>query len=295
MNLDSEGEAILLVNNTAEERSIAVKLTAALASNPMISTLNNASGGGLEKALLEMIYCGELKKNSDIDSYLRHTLLYVQRPFADLRIWCDHALTMLLNSEFIIGVKTSEDGKTSRIAVKSDSVVNTTNIACGDSKEDVGLESQISNVDDRLTNSSRKRKYNQDTDFYFSTALGKATCLSGISPEDAIVIIPSLEAARKRFVLKSGIHAVFLVTPVHNTIEPNWSRYEELLSFLVKDFPDTVTALDVLTVDWAELHRYRACAPRQSPHDLRAAFYRRLYSAILLFVLAQEVGGHCNN
>lgn len=61
---------------------------------------------------------------------------------------------------------------------------------------------------------------------------------------------------------------------------------------------DTMTALEVLGVDYGELHRFSRCPPPRLPLKRaqgtdsdaeRARFYRRLYSAILLFVLIQEV------
>jgi superfamily II RNA helicase len=59
MNLDSEGEAVLMAQNTSSERRLAL-LLASGDMDPLKSSLHCASGGGLEKLLLEMFLCGGL-------------------------------------------------------------------------------------------------------------------------------------------------------------------------------------------------------------------------------------------
>lgn len=67
--------------------------------------------------------------------------------------------------------------------------------------------------------------------------LGLATALSGISPVDALTVLPSLQQACRRFVLKTGFHAVFLATPPNASISPVWSDYETILNAMYTDYP----------------------------------------------------------
>lgn len=72
---------------------------------------------------------------------------------------------------------------------------------------------------------------------YHATPLGKATTLSGLPPSDAVIVLESLQAARRRLVLKSGFHSVFLSTPPSTSIMPNWSNFEILLAHLQQVYP----------------------------------------------------------
>ena len=70
------------------------------------------------------------------------------------------------------------------------------------------------------------------------TALGKATTLSGVSPREATEILPTLLSARRKLILKGGLHPVFLVTPLSCNIEPNWHNYERIFDVLRREHPD---------------------------------------------------------
>ena len=70
--------------------------------------------------------------------------------------------------------------------------------------------------------------------------LGLATALSGISPEDTLSVLPLLEQARRRLVLKTGFHVVFLATPLSSSIQPAWSDYENILTALYNDYPVSI-------------------------------------------------------
>jgi len=45
------------------------------------------------------------------------------------------------------------------------------------------------------------------------TQLGQATFFSSLSPSEALIVLHSLEQARKKLILTSDLHAVYLVTP----------------------------------------------------------------------------------
>jgi hypothetical protein len=53
-------------------------LTAEL--DPLVSNLHVGAGGGLEKLLLEMISCGRLTKENDIQNFIDCTLYKQQQP-----------------------------------------------------------------------------------------------------------------------------------------------------------------------------------------------------------------------
>jgi hypothetical protein len=124
---------------------------------------------------------------------------------------------------------------------------------------------------------------------YLATPLGKATALSGLSPLAAVPVLLSLQAARARLVLRAGLHAVFLATPPDTRLPPRWAAFEGLLAVLGRDYPDTGPALDALGVQGQELHALSRSPPPPACRSDRVLFYRRLYSAVLLFVLIQEV------
>jgi hypothetical protein len=69
------------------------------------------------------------------------------------------------------------------------------------------------------------------------TPLGKATSLSGISPKDAVTVIKSLEAAKSKLIIKSGLHAVFLVTPPSSPLEPKWEVYYDIIETFYQEHP----------------------------------------------------------
>ena len=68
--------------------------------------------------------------------------------------------------------------------------------------------------------------------------LGIATTVSGIAPQDAVQILKPLLNARRKLILKGGLHPVFLVTPPSTPIEPDWKNYERILHVLYQEQPD---------------------------------------------------------
>jgi hypothetical protein len=56
-------------------------------------------------------------------------------------------------------------------------------------------------------------------------------------------VLASLSQARRRLVLQSGFHAVYLVTPPAPSVEPCWNDYERLLDNLLTEYPVPNTAL----------------------------------------------------
>ncbi len=54
---------------------------------------------------------------------------------------------------------------------------------------------------------------------------------------DALSVIGPLDQARKRFILKTSFHSVYLVTPPSSTIIPKWTDYEMILHKLFTENP----------------------------------------------------------
>ena len=57
----------------------------------------------------------------------------------------------------------------------------------------------------------------------------------GLPPADAVNVLGPLEQARKKLILKTGFHLVFLVTPTNTSIEPDWSQYENIANILHRE------------------------------------------------------------
>lgn len=61
--------------------------------------------------------------------------------------------------------------------------------------------------------------------------------MSGIPPKEAVIILKSLEQAKSKLILKSGLHATFLVTPPTTSIEPYWDKLDVILHTFYKEHP----------------------------------------------------------
>lgn len=131
--------------------------------------------------------------------------------------------------------------------------------------------------------------------------LGVATTLSGIAPKDAVQILRPLLEARRKLILRGGLHPVFLVTPPSTTIEPDWNNYERILDTLYKEHSDARAVADLVGIQQSQLVVYAFKHPAyqfgstaggangsSSSSSATVQLYRRFYSAILLFSLIQE-------
>jgi len=127
---------------------------------------------------------------------------------------------------------------------------------------------------------------------YTATAMGRATVLSGLAPQDATELIQSLEQARERFIIKGGFHAVFLATPPSFAgLTLNWAVFSALVRQLERQESDIYVVLERLGVSECELAHYCVSPPRYADLNRlgsRARFYRRVYTAVLLYNLIQE-------
>eukprot|EP01041_Mallomonas_annulata_P000304 gene304-549_t len=254
MLLDSQGEAILMIDNNLCQRRLAVRLCVD-PIEPLQSTLHAASGGGFEKLLLEMICCRRLTRRDQVFTFASCSLLSVQRSQSEIECWVQRALSFLVDNQFII--------ETAEVSPNGG-----------------------------------------DNDVYatVATPLGRATALSGIAPRDALPVLSSLQRARVNLVLRSNFHPVFLCTPPSPCLEPNWTRYELMIDALLSDYPTHLTSsvfvscrqevrgvVEVLGADFGELCRLKMNPPKYGCDKPRTCFYRRLYAAVIVFSLVQEV------
>ncbi len=72
-----------------------------------------------------------------------------------------------------------------------------------------------------------------DNTIFVPTAMGRATVSSGISPQDAVELLVSLEQARQRYIQRSGFHAIYLATPPSfQALTIDWTLYARLMQRL---------------------------------------------------------------
>eukprot|EP01039_Chlorochromonas_danica_P010932 gene10932-12154_t len=88
---------------------------------------------------------------------------------------------------------------------------------------------------------------------------GLASTCSGLSPQDALDILPLLQQGHHKIVLGSALHLIYLVIPPNamRTIEPDWSTYELAIDKLLRDHPEGEKVMTVLGIDRAQLCSFR--------------------------------------
>lgn len=102
-------------------------------------------------------------------------------------------------------------------------------------------------------------------------------------------MLSSLELARKKLILQSGFHVIFLVTPPSTHIQPNWDSFEILLDGVLKDHPGILPVVELLGASMGDLCRFKQNPPSFNCTKPKTLFYKRFYSALLLFNLVQEI------
>ena len=228
--LDTIGEAVLMVAKDDQEeiRNAYRILTSDL--EPLQSTLHHASGGGLEKLLLELISCKRLERETEVSKFIECTLMNAQLSEEHVKEHTKTALTFLIKEQFILYTKGGS---------------------------------------------------------FTPSQLGRATCLSGIAPRDAVHVLKPLFKARSKLILKGGLHCVFLITPPSTPIEPDWENYSKVLDALYKDHPDAEVVAEYIGVNHATVSSFTLKPPYRR-NDSTIQFYKRFFSAILLFALIEE-------
>jgi hypothetical protein len=156
-----------------------------------------------------------------------------------------------------------------------------------------------------------------------ASPLGKATTLAGLSPQDAVYVLPSLIHAKHRLLLTGShtLHVIYLITPIATatsmttTLEPRWTQYEQLLDTLYHACPDCEPIAEYLGITRAQAHSFRFTArPSLLSHSRSGGNsggsggsgsgsgtgslgssvedvyirYKRFYNAVLLFLMMEE-------
>ena len=241
-NLNVTGEVILMIDGRKHHRKLCGELFHGKLA-PLESALHHGYGGGIEKLLLDIIACRKIKCESQLESFMKCTLLWTQKSIdnelSKVLSWTNEALKFIKENNFIL------------------------NLPCNDNDGD-------------------KRPL-------VASALGIATVSSGINPKESVEVLQSLLAARKKLILRSNFHCVFLVTPPSSNIEPPWSNMATMVTDIYSDYEDIKPVADFLGVKEKEMQDFARRPPKFMCNDPRTRFYRRFFTAILLYRLVQEV------
>ena len=262
MNLDSVGDAILMVQESSgEDKAKAVELVCGDVV-PLRSQLHLGKGGGLEKLLLETIYLSiknenvtQLANSGDIDRFLQCTLLSVQFSDKELQGWGANAMKYLRQGKLVGQVHDIHHARAQESS-KMDVQSNTT---------------QLSKI--------------------LLTPVGVAAVLSGVAPKDCVTNIQELLGARDRLILQTGLHCLFLVTPPFSNLSVKWTSYDDIYDKLCRKYPDVDKVAKYIGISRARLQSYMTNPPNistESNWTNENKLDKRFYSTIVLFCVLQE-------
>jgi DNA polymerase theta len=120
-----------------------------------------------------------------------------------------------------------------------------------------------------------------------SSPLGKATVASGMSPTDAVDVLPSLFQARSKLILSSQLHILYLLTPCnYSGIHENWIQYDHILTTLIQEYPQTQFVVEALGIDRSFLDQCKFSTP--NPQLTITKICKRFFLTMIIFVLLQE-------
>ncbi|XP_057854248.2 helicase and polymerase-containing protein TEBICHI isoform X1 [Cryptomeria japonica] len=68
-------------------------------------------------------------------------------------------------------------------------------------------------------------EWDQQSQVYSTTPLGRAAFGSSLSPEESLTVLEDLARAREGFVLASDLHLLYEITPINVDIQPDWELY----------------------------------------------------------------------
>jgi len=138
------------------------------------------------------------------------------------------------------------------------------------------------------------------TGSYKMTKLGEAVVASGLAPEEGRVKVTSqcltssnilqvvyreLHKAMRSFVLANDLHIIYLITPIHVHIDPDWQRYYDIYLQLDESFKAVALIIGIREVFLGK------ASSGQISHTQRdvISIHRRFWAALLLHDLVQEV------
>lgn len=204
--IDATGEAILMTydKELKESRDFASRPLP-----PMASALDRGLGGGVERAMLEVVM-GKLTGRGEgeawLETFARCTLYMAQVPDDDKAlVRFRQALAYLVEHRFI-------EGRPVTATKEEEGDQATRPVAEEDGKSDAPGLAPAARAVRQLT-------------ALRGTQLGAATFFSGMSPYDATVMLASLsKVAREGLILTSDLHLLFLCVPPNRRFwVPDWS------------------------------------------------------------------------
>jgi hypothetical protein len=78
------------------------------------------------------------------------------------------------------------------------------------------------------------------------------------------------------------------VTPINTNIEPDWSQYERIVTALYRENKDIEEVGTFLGIKMTDLMIFMNKPPEYGSTTPHISFYKRFYSAIILFKLTEE-------
>jgi DNA polymerase theta len=132
-------------------------------------------------------------------------------------------------------------------------------------------------------------RWDSTSQSFIPTPFGGASVYSTLCPTDALIVFRDLSQSRKKLVLESSLHLIYLITPVSQLIEPDWSLFFQ--KYMRLPAPDRCVA-DVLDISernlvkWTQSNQKRSAASQLTKILLS---HRRFYSAMILKNLIDEV------
>ncbi|KAK9824289.1 hypothetical protein WJX72_009203 [[Myrmecia] bisecta] len=130
----------------------------------------------------------------------------------------------------------------------------------------------------------------KDTGYYQPTALGKATLVSGMSLEEALVVKEEIERAHHGFVMSTDLHLTYLITPFREDIGIDWDVFHAAYSNLKG--PDAKVAELVGIKQSFVISQMRCKGQRKNmteAHKESERICKRFLAALVLNDLIQEM------
>ncbi len=270
--IDKTGEAILMTydKELKESRDFASR-----ALPPMASALDRSVGGGVERAMLEVVM-GKLAGGGDeevwLETFARCTLYMAQAPDDDVALArFRQALTYLVEHRFIEGRPVTAVAKEK----EEEEAAGAMKPAATAAGREGGVPAAPA-VQARAQLTALR-----------GTQLGEATFFSGMSPHDATVMLASLsKVAREGLILTSDLHLLYLVVPPNRKFfVPDW---QDLNRRSQRWAPEVVAVAKAVGVTDLMLERL-SCDGRPRMVGGEEAILRRFVYALILHDMLSEV------
>ena len=191
---------------------------------------------GMARSLLEAFVDGIVNSVTDIDSFIKCTLMSAQEEYKAVHSITKEALTYLQKHEFI--------------------------------------------------------EWHPETSVFEPTLLGIATVYSSLSPSDGVDTVSELAEARKQLILDSDLHLVYLITPLHQLIYPNWQilfRRYNCLSPNDRRVADRIGVSEAFLVKMNRTVCRSALKVSNSKEERLFKIHQRFYNALLVSNLMEEI------